>query len=631
MTNRPEPTSERPSPSPRPPALDHGVIGNGRILALVSPSSAVEWLCLPRFDSPSVFGRILDAQKGGTFRFLAWGREIQGKMSYLPNTNVLQTHFEMRGCVWEILDFVPRLPEGLGVRIPIEVVRLLRPISGHPRLSVDFDPRPDYARRNPDVFQDEAGIVVQGGAQPLHLSMNIPPAYVLNGTDFVLDRPVFFNLSYGVRGAFATLAGANHALDLTVAGWRAWAKTCSLPPFAPEEVLRSALCLKLHIYHDTGAIIAAATTSIPEALGTARTWDYRYCWLRDAAFVVEALRRLSYLSEGERFIHFLRDVAEAGPLQPLYGIGGERRLAEEPLTHLAGFGGNGHVRVGNSAHSQKQNDLMGEIILCIDTLIRDPRMTYETPWEFFPLIRRLVEEAINAAPLLDTGIWEFRTVLRPHTFSRAMCWVAMCRGAGLARTFGRPDLAVEWERAAARERKTILKQAYNRKGHYFTQALDGEHPDASNLLLPTLGIVSARDPRFVSTVRAYERLLVDRGLMLRYRHPDDLGETTAAFTVCSFWWAEALALTGRLEEAIRLFRRLLHHANHLGLFSEDIDPSTGILLGNFPQAYTHVGLIHAAMTIGELLEAKRGKLLAWSLPGNHPKRRYPPSQDDADQ
>jgi GH15 family glucan-1,4-alpha-glucosidase len=408
------------------------------------------------------------------------------------------------------------------------------------------------------------------------------------------------------------MASVQHDLDLTVAGWRIWAKTCALPGFATKEVLRSALCLKLHADHDTGAIIAATTTSIPEALGTQRAWDYRYCWLRDAAFVVEALRRLSHLTEGEQFLNFLRDVAEAGPLQPLYGIDGRRDLEEHVLTNLRGFGGNHIVRVGNAASDQRQNDLMGELVLCLETLLTDPRIIDEQSHRFTPLLERLVEEAIAAAPTLDTSIWEFRSSLKQHTLSRAMCWAAIHRGSVLAQRLGRPDLADRWAPIAEQEREIVLSRGYNEKLGCFTQSLEGEHGDASLLLLPALGLIDARDPRFVSTLEVYERTLVDQGLMLRYRNLDDFGETTSAFTICSFWWAEALALVGRLDAAVEVFERVCSFANPVGLFSEDIDPQTGALLGNFPQAYTHVGLIHAATTIGELLEARDGRVRAWT-------------------
>jgi GH15 family glucan-1,4-alpha-glucosidase len=604
-----DPTRTTPLAQPR---LDHAAIGNGRVLALVSPRASIDWLCLPRFDSPSVFARLLDEERGGTFRVLHGGVELTGQLEYVQNTNVARTVFTAGELVWEVIDFAPRIPEGLGVHVPIELVRLVRPIRGEPRLAFDFDPRPDYARAPVEVRESSRGIEVISRHGPLSLETNVPVPYVLGKREFALTRPAWFVFSWGgPRDVRRTTAGVLRELELTIAGWRAWARTCALPNFAPAEVLRSALCLKLHAYHDTGAIIAATTTSIPEALGTQRTWDYRYCWLRDAAFVVEALRRLSHLGEGEQLLRYLRDVVESGPLQPLYGIGGERELPEETLPHLAGFAGNGHVRIGNAAAEQKQHDLMGEVILCLDTMLGDPRVVHEQPQSYWPLIERMVEQALALAREPDTSIWEFRTLLRRYTFSLACCWVAAERGANLARRFGRTEHAERWQRAADELRAEFLERGYNQRLGFFTQGLDGENPDASLLLLPTLGILDARDPRFVSTVRAYEERLVDGGLMMRYRNEDDFGETTSTFTICSFWWAEALALTGDLDRAQEVFRRVIAHANPVGLFSEDVEARTGRLLGNFPQAYTHVGLIHAATTIGELLDARDGRVRAW--------------------
>jgi len=595
----------------KPAPLDYAAFGNGRILGLVSPSASIDWLCLPRFDSPSVFARILDSERGGTFRVLAGGEEIRGELDYLRNTNVTRVRFQRGELAWEVIDFAPRLPEGLTTSCPVELVRLIRPLAGHPRLSLDLDARPDYARRQPTWQPVGEGLVLHGAGASVHVATNLPVEYLANGQEFTLSEPIFVSMHYGPRPSPATLATATHDLDVTVAGWRQWARTCALPTFAEHAVLRSALCLKLHASQDTGAIIAAATTSIPEAMGTERTWDYRYCWLRDAAFVAEALRRLSHLNEGEQLIRYIRDVVESGPLQPLYGIAGERDLEEHMLPHLAGFGGNGHVRIGNAAAGQAQHDLMGEVILCLDTMLSDPRVVHDAPESYYPLVRHLVELAIERAPTPDTGIWEYRSMLRLHTFSRAMCWVAMHRGAKLACQLGFQADAERWASHADAERETVLQRGYSATAGCFTQALDGLHPDASNLLLPTIGIVDARDPRFVTTVANYQQSLVRHGLTFRYLNADDVGIPTSAFTICSFWHAEALALTGRLEDAIETFNRLLHYANPVGLFSEDVDPETGALLGNFPQAYTHVGLIHAAMTIGELLEARDGRVRAW--------------------
>ncbi len=597
------------------PRLDHGAVGNGRILALISPTTAVEWLCMPRFDAPSIFGRLLDTERGGTLRVLWNGVEVRGQLSYLRNTNVLVTRFEDDGTAFEVIDFAPWIPQPIGHRAPAELIRLIRPVRGAPRLRIDLSPAPDYGRGRATVAVCDDGLVITtagGGGDRYHVATNLPPDYVAAGRDFVLREPVFVSLRHGCRDHPTGMAQVQEALDLTVVAWRNWAKTCSLPSFAPDAVLRSALCLKLHLYADTGAVIAATTTSIPEAMGTPRTWDYRFCWLRDAAFVVEALRRLSHLREGERFLAFLRDVAEAGPLQPLYRLDGGRDLEEMILPELAGFGGNGWVRIGNAAATQRQHDLMGELMLCLETLICDPRIVHDDEAALFPLIKRLVEEAIALAPVPDTSIWEFRSLLRNYTFSRAMCAVAIERGATLARRLGHAELAASWQRTADAERDVVLARGYSSRLGYFTQALDGEHPDASLLLLPTVGLLSARDPRFLSTVDAYERLLAPDGLMRRYRNHDDFGDTASAFTICSFWWAEALALAGRLDDAVRVFHHVLSFANPVGLFSEDIDPQSGALLGNFPQAYTHVGLINAAMTIGDLLEARDGRVGAWA-------------------
>ncbi|HET7505582.1 MAG TPA: glycoside hydrolase family 15 protein [Kofleriaceae bacterium] len=592
--------------------LDHGAIGNGRLIALVAPSSAIEWLCLPRFDSPSVFAALLDQERGGKFQFLARRESIRGTASYLPNTNVLRTEFVTGEDRWEVIDFAPRIPQGGGrFEAPLEVIRVVRPLAGTPRITVEFSPRPSYGREPGRLLATQHGVEVLDAGAPMHLFSNVAGDHICGKAEIPVRHLLYFMLSYGPRPNAPTESDVVLMLNETVRGWRSWSKTCALPSFAPGHVLRSALCLKLHAYVDTGAIIAAATTSIPEAIGTPRTWDYRYCWLRDAAFVVEALRRLSHLNEGEQFIGFLRDVAESAPLQPLYGIGGERELPEQVLDHLSGFAGTGPVRIGNAAAAQQQNDLNGELILCLQTVMSDPRIVLDQPHTFFPLVERLVEQAIALAPLADTGIWEFRTLPRHYTFSRAMCWAAIDRGAMIATRMGRPDLATRWAAVAAEEREIVLRRGFNARIGCFTQSLDGEHGDAANLLFPSIGLVDARDPRFLATLDHYGRHMTRSGLLQRYTNLDDFGTTTSTFTICSFWWAEALALAGRLEEAVALFHRLVAHANPLGLFSEDIEPETGALLGNFPQAYTHVGLIHAAMTIGTLLDVRDGRVRAW--------------------
>jgi GH15 family glucan-1,4-alpha-glucosidase len=590
--------------------LHHGAIGNGRVLALIGPDTSIDWLCMPRFDSPSVFARILDTGCGGSWAFTPLD-DWRASTAYVRNTNVLRTEIETAGGRFELFDFAPRVPLGVRVDAPTEICRLLVPISGTPRVTVLFDPKPDYARADIEIVASGEGVQVVGGPTRLYLSTNVPAAYLMDRAPIRIDRPIYFSLSAGKPPEIASAPAAQTALEQTIRGWRMWVKTTALPSFAPDAVLRSALCLKLHAFNDTGAIIAAATTSIPEAVGSGRTWDYRFCWLRDAAFVVEALRRLSHLAEGESFVRFLRELADNGPLQPLYGITGRRDLHEEFLPHLRGWDGHGQVRVGNAAYVQRQHDVDGEMVLCLETILTDPRVVWEDP-TLAPLLEHLVNEAMASFDLVDTGLWEYRTQPRHYTFSKAMCWVAAHRGAELAEFLGMPEQARRWAAWADEQRPIVLARAYNQELGMFTQAFDGQFADASNLLLPSIGLIDPMDPRFRSTVRAYERELAPDGLMLRYKHPDDFGHTTSAFSICSFWWVEALAMMGEVDEAVALFRRLEKYANPLGLFSEDIEPSTGALLGNFPQAYTHVGLIHAATTIGEILDARHGSFRAWS-------------------
>ena len=419
---------------------------------------------------------------------------------------------------------------------------------------------------------------------------------MLNGTEFALDLPRFFVLDYGLPGEPQHIDDVKRDLDLTIAGWRMWVQDSNLSGFADEQVIRSSLCLKLHAYTGTGAIIAATTTSIPEAVGEPRTWDYRYCWLRDSVFTVEALRRIAHLQEGRNFLRFVLDVAESGPLQPLYGIGGERDLPEEELPHLAGWKNTKPVRVGNAAAEQRQTDLMGEVVLCLRSILRDPRVDFRDPSVWMPLCERMVQESLDAFGEPDLGIWEYRGEPQLHTFSRAMCWAAVHHGAAVAEHLDRPDLAAQWAPEAERMKAEIFARGFNEREGMFTQTFDCDKPDASNLLLPSLGLLPATDPRFVSTLDRYRELLVRENGVMRYVHEDDFGTPSSTFTICSFWWAEALALSGQVDEAVEFFESIARRANPLGLFSEDLDAETGELLGNFPQAYTHVGLINAAMT-----------------------------------
>lgn len=592
--------------------LPHGVIGNGGITAIVHPDTGIDWLCLPRLDGPSVFGRLLDVQEGGSFAFESADEGASFAASYVQGTNVLRTEVSAASGTFEVLDFAPWRPDEGPDGSPLELVRLVRPLAGVPRLRVRFDPRPDYARGafEPELLVD--GLRFRSAGTAVQLEGSLPGEELLAGGVIELHEPLWFRIAAReARASSADLASVGSELDATVGAWRAWAASLETGGFADAEVLRSALCLKLLASPSTGATAAAVTTSVPESIGEERTWDYRFCWLRDSVFTVEALRRLGRPAEGRAYLDFVLRVAGTGPLQPLYGLDGERDLEELILDHLDGFLGTRPVRIGNAAALQTQHDLMGEIVLALRTLLADGDLTGDRAGPWFGLLERMVEESLEAYLQPDLGIWEYRDQPRVYLFSQAMCWAAVHHGAALADRMGRHARAEEWRARAAEMREVILDRGFDPALGMFVQAFDEGNPDAANLLLPSIGIVDARDGRFRSTIERYRELLVrDHGVM-RYLHSDDFGEPTSTFTVCSFWWCEALAQAGELEEARERFDALLARANPLGLFSEDLDAQSGELLGNFPQAYTHIGLIHAARTIGAVQRGEGGPR-AWA-------------------
>lgn len=584
--------------------LAHGAIGNGRVVGLVSPAASIDWLCLPELASPSVFGRLLDTQRGGSFRILSGAGETGGTSSYVPSTNVLRTTCEAGDAAWEVLDFAPFSAE-IPARPPAEIVRVVRPLRGRPRLRFDLDARPGYAQTAPRCTLGEGRVTWETPSGALVLWTDASPSDVVERREVDLVRPLHFALAFGAAPATSSGSAAEQALDRTAAAWRIWTAACKTPGFADEAVLRSTLCLGLLADPRTGAIAAAATTSVPEALGTPRTWDYRYCWIRDGAFAALALHRVGRREQARNFARFLAEAARAGPLRPLYGMQGDTDLEEKILPHLSGFRGTGPVRFGNAASGQRQNDLFGEIVLCLDAVVDAPHASADDAAELLPLLETVVAQARAVAATADAGLWELRGIARHHTFSRAMCWAALAHGASLARRMGRPDLAEAWESDARAERQIVLSRGYSESLGTFTQELDGREPDASLLLLPSIGVLDGRDPRMVRTLDACEALLVRDGFVRRYRNPDDFGTSPSAFLACSFWYAQALALAGRVDQAEQAFARACAVANPVGLFSEDVDPSSGELWGNFPQAYCHAGLIQAAMAIAE---ARRGPL-----------------------
>lgn len=571
-----------------------GLIGNCQIAAHVRSDGAIVWACIPRFDAPPVFGALLDESEGGAFTIGPEGGGA-GALRYLPNTNVLETLFTTPEGRFRVLDFAPRFVEhGRSFR-PRKLVRIVEPLAGMPRIRVDCRPVLGWSKAPPHREFGSHHISFKGYGDEVRLTTDAPLAYI-DRRPFALTGRLHFVFSWGapVEEPLAPLCERFHRE--TVAYWQTWVKHCNVPALYQDEVIRSALALKLHCYEDTGAIVAALTTSLPEAPGSGRTWDYRHCWLRDAYYALGAFRRLGHFEEREQFLQFLLNVASSTPtldLAPLYRIDGGSDLDERIEPAWPGHLGEGPVRVGNGAALHRQHDVYGEMVLALTPLFLDARFREQVTPAVVDLTLRLARKATEVAGLPDTGIWEIRTIARPQTFSTLMCWAAADR---MARIAQRHDLPVvdEFREAAARLRGELERVAIDPARGCLVADHGGTEVDAALLQAVTLGLLPPEDPRMAATVAAVRRGLERDGWLLRYTTDDGLGRPSTAFVLCTFWLVEALARLGQVEEARAVLHRLGGVRAPLGLLAEDLDPATGAMWGNFPQAYSHVGLIHAA-------------------------------------
>lgn len=586
-----------------PETVKLAAIGNCSYQALIDDCARVRWLCFPRFDSSFVFGSLLDEQRGGRFSVDPPNGEFSTEQAYLPNTNILRTVIQSAAGSYEVVDVAPRFKQYERYFKPTMLVRRLRRISGQPLVRIRCEPVYDYGRLVPDNHQASNHIQWQIPGASLRLTTNVPLTYVREAREFLLEQDAYVVLTWGAPLEAPLAQTCETFLDNTRRYWEAWVKHTVLPGRFQREVIRSALALKLHQYEDTGAITAATTTSLPEHSGSGRTWDYRYCWLRDAYFTLRAMRRIGHFEEMEAFVSFLKNLAETSPehLQPVYGIGGERNLDESILTHLSGFEGNGPVRIGNAAYAQPQHDVYGEMIAAIAPLYLDVRFEDHRTARSVSLLRRLLARVADTMERPDAGIWELRDEYRVHTFSLLMHWVGGVVAARIAAGLGEADLEGTARGLAARARALINDACHRPALGYYADSTTTDHADAALLMMINLGFLRRGQPEAERHLRALARELeVREPLLHRYKHHDGIGETQSAFTVCGFWYVEALARMGFVAEAERGFEELLLHQNPVGLFSEDLDPTTGRQWGNFPQTYSHVGLINAAFAISPL-------------------------------
>jgi GH15 family glucan-1,4-alpha-glucosidase len=580
--------------------LQLGAIGNSSIGALVDGAGEIVWACLPRFDGDAVFCSLLRGRRDpADFGFM--GVELswldRTEQHYLPNTPILVTRlYDDRGGAVEIVDFAPRFRQFGRLFCPAQLVRIVRPISGSPRIRVMMRPADDYGRRRPEVTSGSNHIRFVGSSTVLRLTTDCSITAVLEEMPFVLRGGISF-----VMGPDETMQGsvgevARRFLELTEDYWHDWVRDLSIPFEWQDEIIRAAITLKLAAYDDTGAVIAALTTSIPESPDSGRNWDYRFCWLRDAYFVVNALNRLNATRTMERYLGYIINVAASsdGRLQPVYRISGRADMDEQVVDSLPGYRGMGPVRVGNQAYLQVQNDVYGSAILAATHAFFDRRLASVGNEGLFRRLEVLGEQAAALHATPDAGLWELRGSAHVHTFSSVMCWVACDRLAKIATRLGLAEPARRWRAEADRIHAVISARAWSEKRGSFVATFEGDSLDASLLLLVELGFLEAADPRFAGTVAAVERELRRGDFIFRYAQPDDFGAPENAFLVCTFWYIDALAVLGRRDEARALFEATLARRNRLGLLSEDVNPVTGELWGNFPQTYSMVGLINSA-------------------------------------
>lgn len=573
---------------------DLGLIGNCQLSALVRRDGALVWSCMPRFDSPPVFAALLDEAEGGAF-VVAPADGRAGVQRYLPNTNVLETRFEGPEGAFVVIDFAPRFTQHERSFRPTKLVRIVQPLSGTPRVRVMCDPVLGWSRARPRREHGSHHIRYLGYESELRLTTDAPLSYV-DGEAFALTERRHFVLAWGEPVEEPLPSLCDRFLSETVKHWQQWVKHCDIPPLFQEEVIRSALALKLHCFEDTGAIVASLTTSLPEAPGSGRTWDYRYCWLRDAYYALGAFRLLGHFEEREQFLHFLLNVAASTPdldLAPLYRIDGTTDLAEQVLSDWPGFQGEQPVRIGNGAALHKQHDVFGEMVLALTPLFLDARFRDQVTPQMLDLVAGLARKAVAVAGRPDAGIWEYRSEWRPQTFSSLMCWAAADRMARIAKQH-RPHEAEEFALAASKIRQEILSRAVDPSRGCLVADYEGTEVDAALLQAITLGLLPADDARLHATIDAVRVDLEHHGWLKRYRTNDGFGVPEVAFMLCTFWQIEALSRLGRTDEARVLIERIRDVQAPLGLLAEDLEPVSGVMWGNFPQAYSHVGLIHAA-------------------------------------
>ncbi|MGH7639550.1 MAG: glycoside hydrolase family 15 protein [Candidatus Dormibacteria bacterium] len=598
-----------------PPIRDYGIIGDLHSAALIDRLGSIDWFCAPRFDSPAIFAKLLDAEKGGSMTVIPDGEYIADSRRYLPGTNILETGLSSPKGRLLLTDFMVAKEESSKIEGDHILIRRLEAPDGPVQVKLVVDARFNYGREAPASKIGENGACLTLEHPDLHLHFDGPGVWQQDGRAMVQSiavqpgEPRFLMLRYDGERATHRDYAPGKLLEETRHFWEKWIKRCAYDGPYMDLVLRSALVLKLLIYAPEGSIVAAPTTSLPEWLGGQRNWDYRYCWLRDSAFLLYSLQLLGYHEEADSFISWLERIHKANPnkFQIMYGVRGESEVPESELTELEGYAGSKPVRIGNGAAQQKQLDIYGEVV---DSAYLHLRFGKIKAAPMRSTLVAMVDKAAEEWQEPDNGIWEVRGGQQHFVYSKLLCWVALDRGIALSKELQvDPDKVQRWVWTREQIRHTILTRGWSDKLGSFRQVLDEDALDATSLMIPLLRFLPPLHPRMRLTVNTIQRDLTDEnGFVYRYRRDDGLGKSEGTFLICSFWLVNNLALQGQVAPARDLFERLTSHGNDLGLFSEELDPRSGELLGNFPQAFTHLAIVNAAAHL-ERASQNRGPLV----------------------
>lgn len=578
-----------------------GIVGNCSYMAYIDTHAAVKWMCMPRFDSSFLFGSLLDSQKGGEFSITPVG-DYEAKQNYIPNTNVLSTEFITAQGRFRVIDCAPRFYQYERYFKPLMLVRKIELLEGNPVILVKCKPVGNYGEMKPEIVVSSNHLRYMNFDMQVRLTTDVSLSYIQEEQPFVLNQNRYLVFTYGDPLEAPLKPTAEDFINKTVRYWQTWIKSTYVPDMYQDHIIRSALVLKLHQYEDTGGIIASGTTSLPEHHGSSRTWDYRYCWFRDSYYTLKAFNEMGHFDELEGYFDYIQNILmrESERMQPLYTITGSKHLEEVHLP-LEGYLGNQPVRIGNDAYFQIQNDVYGQVLVGLLPLFIDKRLSFAKKNSYKPLVDRLLNWIEKTFFEPDAGLWEFRNVKQVHTYTLLFHWAGSKAAAKIGVIMNDTDLinrALKLETIAVEN----IEKSYDPVRKVYTQAIGAEHLDASTLKLITMNYLNPNSERAKNHLSALETLLkTEQGLFYRYVHQDDFGKPEATFLVCAFWYVDALACVGRVDDAIKTLDGILKYTNHLGIFSEDVGLD-GSQWGNYPQTYSHVGLINAAFRISKKLD-----------------------------